>query len=56
MSIWGKKLSHGAKSKKNLANTLEITFLKQSSLFLSKNVCLDDFWVRFKSGLLGVRN
>ena len=39
---WGKKLGHLAKSAVKLI-TLGVTFLKQSSWILLKNVCLDDF-------------
>ena len=33
---WGKKIGHLAKSKEDLVNTLEVTFLKQSSEILFK--------------------
>ena len=34
--MWGRKLGHQAKSKEDLVNTLEVTFLKQSSQILIK--------------------
>ena len=52
---WGKKLGHQVKSKEKLVNTLEVTFLKQSSWILLKMFALMSSRSGLKLGHLGLK-
>ena len=51
---WGEKLGHRAKSKENLVDTLEVTFLSNQHESCSK--CLSMISRSFESRSLGVKS
>ena len=54
--MWGQKVGHQVKVKKNLVNTLEAIFLTQSSPYLVRMCVCMKGWVSSKLGHVGSKS